>query len=47
MRKKRIFTTLMTIIITALVIFTVTSLWQYGRIEKKEENGETIIGKAL
>lgn len=47
MRKKRIFTTLMTIIITALVTFTVTSLWQYGRIEKKEENGETIIGKAL
>ena len=47
MKKNRILTTLMTIIITALVTFTVTSLWQYGRIEKKEETGETIIGKAL
>ncbi|MBR3325101.1 MAG: S41 family peptidase [Clostridia bacterium] len=47
MKRKNILTTLMTIIITALVTFTVTALWQYGKIENKEASGEEVIGKAL
>ena len=44
----------MTIILTALITFTVTTLWLYGRIENKEvskdeesNQNEKIIGKAL
>lgn len=47
MKKNNIFATLMTIIITALVTFTITTLWQYGKIEKKAQTSETTIGKAL
>ena len=46
MNSKNNFKTLMTIILTAIITFTVTYLWLYGKT-KQVENAETTIGNAL
>lgn len=46
MKSNSVLRTIMTIVITGLVTFTVTNLWQYGKIYKSDNNEETI-GKAL
>ena len=47
MKKNYFFNTLMTIIITAIVTFSVTYLWLYGRTNNNNFGNEEIIGKAL
>lgn len=47
MKKNYFLKTLMTIIITAIVTFSVTYLWLYGKTNNNGNGNEEIIGKAL